>query len=114
MKQTLSEREVRIAKIDQIRSFGVVPYANKFDKVDGIGSLIDRFPQNIEEGHEHDFRDVNDVIAGPVEGVKTAGRLMLFRSHGKISFGRLQDESGQIQLMFHRDVTGIKGVSGDQ
>ncbi|NCQ81498.1 hypothetical protein GW750_01580 [bacterium] len=29
--------------------------------------------------------------------------MTLFRSHGKLSFGRLMDEHGDIQLMFHRD-----------
>jgi lysyl-tRNA synthetase class II len=35
--------------------------------------------------------------------ISTAGRLMLYRSHGKLAFAKLMDSTAQIQLMFHRD-----------
>lgn len=63
MSQTLSEREVRSQKVSQMKSYGVIPYANRFDKVDMIGDLLSRFPQNIDEGQGHDFRDINDIVA---------------------------------------------------
>lgn len=53
------------------------------------------------------FRDINDIIAGPRPSWQTAGRLTLFRAHGKLSFGRLMDESGEIQLMWHRDACAL-------
>lgn len=49
------------------------------------------------------LRDINDIIVNPQREVSTAGRLTLFRSHGKLSFGKLLDESGEIQIMIHRD-----------
>lgn len=49
------------------------------------------------------FRDVEEIIPAPKSDYKTAGRLTLFRSHGKLSFGKLLDESGEIQIMFHKD-----------
>lgn len=108
MHQTQSERDVRIAKVSQIASYAVIPYAQSFDKVDMIGDMLTHYPQHLTDDQHHDFRDINDIIAEPVEGIKTAGRLTLFRSHGKLSFGKLMDQSGEIQLMFHRDVTILK------
>jgi lysyl-tRNA synthetase class 2 len=58
------------------------------------------------------FRDINDIIPAPVVSVVTAGRLMLYRTHGKLSFGKLLDGTGQIQLMFHRDNCKIRTLSG--
>ncbi|USN57167.1 MAG: hypothetical protein H6766_01515 [Candidatus Peribacteria bacterium] len=97
-----------------MKSYGVIPYAQSFDKVEMIGDILTHYPQQIEEGQAHDFRDINDIVLDPIEGVKTAGRLTLFRSHGKLSFGKLMDESGEIQLMFHRDVTTIRMMKGDE
>jgi len=53
------------------------------------------------------FRDINDIIAGPRANISTAGRLMLYRTHGKLSFGKLMDESGEIQVMWHKDACGL-------
>jgi lysyl-tRNA synthetase class II len=35
--------------------------------------------------------------------VKTAGRVMLYRTHGKLAFAKLLDSTEEIQLMFHKD-----------
>jgi lysyl-tRNA synthetase class II len=35
--------------------------------------------------------------------VVTAGRLILYRSFGKLSFGTILDSTEKIQIMFHRD-----------
>jgi len=35
--------------------------------------------------------------------VATAGRVMLYRSHGKLAFAKILDSTEEIQLMFHRD-----------
>lgn len=39
---------------------------------------------------------------------------MLFRSHGKLSFGKLMDETGEIQIMFHRDHCFINKMESDK
>jgi len=43
--------------------------------------------------------------------VQTAGRLMLYRSHGKLAFAKLLDSTAQIQLMFHRE--NCKLITGE-
>ncbi len=35
--------------------------------------------------------------------VQSAGRVMLYRTHGKLAFAKLLDSTEQIQLMFHRE-----------
>ena len=95
----LSEYEVRKAKAVQLKEMGIIPYANKFDKKDSIEWL------NTRAGD--DFRDVETIIQWPQLHYKTAGRLTLYRTHGKLSFAKLLDESGEIQLMFHKDACHV-------
>lgn len=92
---TLSEREVRIQKIQKIKTMGVIPFAQSFKKTHLIKDIISNY-----ENNEH--RDINDIIENPVNQVKTAGRVTLYRSHGKIAFARILDSTEQIQLMFHK------------
>lgn len=92
----VGERETRIAKAKRMKDMGVIPYAQSFDKKDLISDIIKTY-----ETKEH--RDINDIIPNPVMQVKTAGRVMLYRSHGKLAFAKLLDSTDQIQLMFHRE-----------
>ncbi|HMT00752.1 MAG TPA: lysine--tRNA ligase [Candidatus Absconditabacterales bacterium] len=108
---TLSEREVRMSKREQIKNFGIFPYAQKFDKKTQIGALIEKYGAELTSDSSP-FRDIDQIISLSDKSIFTAGRLMLFRSHGKLSFGKLMDETGEIQLMFHRDNCGI--ISADE
>lgn len=90
------EREVRIGKVQKMKDMGVIPYAQSFSKKDMIGDII-------RTSEWKTFRDVNDIIPSPELQVTTAGRVMLYRSHGKLAFAKLLDSTGEIQLMFHRD-----------
>jgi len=96
VEQQLSERDVRIQKIDKIKAMWVIPFAQSFSKKNLISDII-------KDYENKEFRDINDIIVAPVKQVVTAGRLMLYRTHGKLAFARLLDSTEQIQLMFHRD-----------
>lgn len=109
-----SERDVRIQKAQDLRKMWINPYAAWFTKKDTLWQIVrDFWPQHIHKveskakiegkNDSQNFRDINDIIAHPQSTIQTAWRLTLFRSHGKLSFGRLMDEHGDIQLMFHRD-----------
>ena len=100
-----SERDVRIRKIQKMKTLGVIPYAQHFSKKDMIADIITTYENN-------NLRDVNDVIVGPESQVKTAGRVMLYRSHGKLAFAKLLDSTEQIQLMFHRDCCFLETGNG--
>lgn len=94
--QDLSEREVRIQKIQKMKDLWVKPYAQHFNKKDLIEDIIKQY-------WEKDFRDINDIIPNPEKQVVTAWRLILYRSFGKLSFWTIVDSTEKIQVMFHRD-----------
>jgi len=74
----------RLRKVKELREQKINPYAYKFDK-----------KQNAEECLKSNLG----------KGVKTAGRLMTKRELGKISFAKLQDSSGTIQIVLQEDKT---------
>lgn len=77
-------REERLKKIEKIREIGWDPYPSSFEKKNTIAEV------RLMEG----------------KCAKTAGRLMSFRTHGKIVFADLKDEFGKIQLFFKQEQLG--------
>ncbi|MEI7558334.1 MAG: hypothetical protein WCJ45_06065 [bacterium] len=104
-KDHQGERDVRIARAKKLKSMGILPYAQSFDKKHLIGDII-----KDQENAQH--RDINDIILSPVIQAETAGRIMLYRTHGKLAFAKLLDSTAEIQLMFHRD--NCKLIMNDQ
>ena len=88
---TLSEKEVRIQKTHKMKKMGIHPYAQSFQKKDLISDIIVQY-----EGQT--LRDSEEVVLNPQVQVQTAGRVMLYRSHGKLAFAKILDSSNQIQL----------------
>ena len=92
----LSEREVRIQKTQKLQAMGIHPYAQSFHKTHLIKDIIAIY-------NNQQLREIESIIEAPEVQVKTAGRVMLYRSHGKLAFAKILDSTEQIQLMFHRD-----------
>ena len=63
--QQLSERDVRIQKIEKMKTLGVVPFAQHFDKQQSIERIIAEY-----SGKE--MRAIEDIIPAPELQVKTA------------------------------------------
>ncbi len=76
------ERQDRLKKLELIKSLGMVPYADKFEKT-------------------HFVADARTAPAGT--NVATAGRIVLFRDMGKVTFAQLLDSSGKIQIVLKID-----------
>ncbi|MCC6534159.1 MAG: lysine--tRNA ligase [Burkholderiales bacterium] len=76
----------RRAKLKALRAAGPA-YPNDFLRAHFAADLIEKY-----DDHDRDALDLN-----PVQ-VLVAGRLMLRRTMGKLSFGDLQDMSGNIQI----------------
>ncbi len=74
-----NEENSRLEKLNKIKEFGIHPYPEKFDKKLMIKQCFDS-----EEGVK----------------VMTAGRVIMFRDMGKLTFGHVQDESGRMQFAF--------------
>ncbi|MDP2690894.1 MAG: lysine--tRNA ligase [bacterium] len=75
----------RLKKLEKIKALGVNPYPGKFNR---SHHLLDA--KASEEGTR----------------VQIAGRMMTFRDMGKITFAHLQDDSGQMQMVFRTDDLG--------
>ncbi|ANQ54284.1 lysyl-tRNA synthetase [Thermosipho sp. 1063] len=89
-------REQRIKEINQLRTEGVNPYPNKFDKT---------------HTSEMIKREFGDLKPGEVEEnafVSTAGRIMSLRKHGKSAFFHIKDFYGRIQAYIRKDIVGDK------
>jgi len=81
----LDERQVRQEKLEKIKSAGLNPYPEKFDKQNSLTQA-----KTLPEGTK----------------VKVAGRVMTKREMGKIAFCHLQDFSGKMQIVFKLDKIG--------
>ncbi|MBL7053787.1 lysine--tRNA ligase [Patescibacteria group bacterium] len=76
----------------------------KFIKLQVKG--IDPFPSKSSRTHKNKevFKKFNGLLKE--KSIVLAGRLILIRSHGKICFAQIKDDSGKFQICFQQDVLG--------
>jgi len=91
------QMRVRRAKLDRIRASGRDPYPAGFERTDTIAEVRKRFA-GLGQG------------AATGERVAVAGRVMLSRPGGKLSFARVRDGSGDIQIMISLDRSGEQAL----
>ncbi len=79
-------KQIRIQKLNSLRSMGIDPYGGRVTGVEPVG----------------------DVLAGFAEEKPafTAGRIMAMRDHGKVFFLDLMDQTGRMQLFFKEAILG--------
>ncbi|PIV90204.1 lysine--tRNA ligase [Candidatus Gracilibacteria bacterium CG17_big_fil_post_rev_8_21_14_2_50_48_13] len=99
----LQEREDRLATLAEIRARGVHPYPEKFQQTHHSIDCT-----NVSEDQ---LFDLEDLKARKPATYALAGRIMMQRAHGKLSFAILQDEPGRIQLAFMQDMLGEETYS---
>ena len=87
----------RRAKLDALRARGIA-YPNDF-RPDAFAADLQR---------EFDGCDAESIEAAQ-RRVRVAGRLVLKRVQGKVSFAQLQDMTGRIQLFVHQGTLGDAG-----
>jgi|GEM_PF-22073 Lysyl-tRNA synthetase (class II) len=92
-EQLRDQRALRLAKIEAMRAAGVEPYPVRFDVTSTAGKLRDEFG-DLEPGTSTETK------------VRIAGRVLLLRRQGKLSFATLQDRDGPIQLFVSSAVIG--------
>ena len=78
-------RTARLDKLDALRSAGVEPYPPRFVRDRTLAELRTEFGE-LDAGTETDAR------------VRVAGRLMLMREQGKLTFATIRDRDGEVQL----------------
>jgi lysyl-tRNA synthetase class 2 len=86
MSEEQSIRDIRLAKLEQMRALGCDPYKNeRFETTRSAQQMLDRF-----EGLEG-------------ESVKFAGRVVSYRLMGKAGFAHISDGDARIQAYFKKD-----------
>jgi lysyl-tRNA synthetase class 2 len=90
------EFERRFGKVEKLRAAGEDPYPVRFDRDRTIGELRAEFGE-LPAGEETDV------------AVRVAGRLVLIRRQGKLSFGELRDGTGEVQLFVSQAEIGPDG-----
>lgn len=102
--------QIRLSKLDYIRSMGINPYPHKFLVTHSLQEVIDQFESK-------QIGDSEKAESGQTPEISISGRLVLFRAMGKNAFAHLQGENFRIQVMINRDcsqVTGFKPISDHQ
>jgi lysyl-tRNA synthetase class 2 len=87
------ERARRLAKVDELRAAGADPYPVRFDRTHTAAELHERWG-GLDAGAETD------------DEVRVAGRVLLMRRQGKLTFATLRDGSGVVQLFVSRAELG--------
>src|SRR5258708_1136051 len=83
-------RQVRIQKLEELKKQGIDPYAITTKRTHTIGECLQKF----------------DKFSIEKKAVILAGRIRSVRTHGKLAFFDLEDESGKIQLLVREDAIG--------
>lgn len=85
--------EVRLAKVEALRSAGIEPFAPGFAVRDTVGAIFGSYgTMTVEQLQERP------------RAVAIAGRVMTNRPHGKAGFLHLQDGSGRLQVYVRQDL----------
>jgi len=93
LSELQDERARRLAKVEALRSQGRDPYPVRFDRTHTTAELHAAYG-GIDAGAEVD------------DTVRVAGRLMLIRRQGKLTFATVRDATGTVQLFVSRAVIG--------
>ncbi len=95
----LSEQErVRVAKMERLKSAGIEPYPVGYPRTDTIAAIRQRH---------------GDLAADTATGeqVGVTGRVMLYRTGGKLCFATIKDGTGEIQVMVSLARIGADGLA---
>src|SRR4051812_10631703 len=83
MTEVDENKSVRIKKLDALKARGVDAYGQRFIRSHSISQILTDFKEGLQ--------------------IVTAGRLMANRSHGKVHFMDLMDQTGRMQLFVKAD-----------
>jgi lysyl-tRNA synthetase class 2 len=93
LSEAQDERARRLAKVEAERERGRDPYPVRFDRTHTAAELHAAYDE-IDAGSETD-----DVV-------RVAGRILLVRRQGKLTFATVRDGTGTVQLFVSRGVLG--------
>ncbi len=91
------QMRIRREKLDRLRENGVDPYPVGYPRTTAIGPVREK----------HDGLEA-DVATG--DRVSVTGRVLLYRTGGKLCFATIRDDSGSIQIMLALDKVGAEAL----
>ncbi|MFR9731535.1 bifunctional lysylphosphatidylglycerol synthetase/lysine--tRNA ligase LysX [Saccharopolyspora sp. MS10] len=91
------QMRIRREKLDRLREAGVDPYPVGYPRTTSIGPVREK-----HEGLEP------DTPTG--DRVSVTGRVLLYRTGGKLCFATIRDDSGSIQIMLALDKVGAEAL----
>lgn len=83
-------KQARLEKLDRIKNAGINPYPSKSKRTITVEDALKNF----------------DTLSESKQIVFITGRLRTLREHGALSFADIEDQSGRLQLFFHKDALG--------
>ncbi|MBI1863937.1 lysine--tRNA ligase [Candidatus Woesebacteria bacterium] len=89
-------RQIRLEKLSKLKNLGINPYPSESKK---------EFPNS---------EIVNNFEKYESKNVSLTGRIMSWREHGNVIFGKLVDESGNIQIFIQKNELNLETNSKDQ
>jgi lysyl-tRNA synthetase class 2 len=94
MTEPIDERERRGAKVEALRSAGRDPYPVRFDRTLGLAAFRNRYDEELAPGEELDATE------------QVAGRILLLRRQGGLTFATIRDGTGMVQLFVSDQALG--------
>jgi lysyl-tRNA synthetase class 2 len=95
----VSEQErVRLAKLERLKAAGTDPYPVGYPRTDTLAEVKARFPELPP-----------DTPTG--ERVGITGRVMLYRTGGKLCFAKIKDGTDELQVMISLDRAGAQALA---
>ncbi len=88
------QRAQRLAKLEALRAAGRDPYPVRFDRTVTLAAFREQYDSELEAGKELDTTE------------RVAGRLLLIRRQGKLTFATLRDGTDSVQLFVSDDGLG--------
>ncbi len=90
MNDHLDQRQIRVAKLEELRKKGVEPYPYSFQNSHNLSEL---------------FADADSLVEDHSE-VSISGRLMALRGKGKAVFANIQAQHQRLQIYIRKDEVG--------
>ncbi len=85
-------RQVRIQKLEQLKKAGIDPYPVESTRTHTVGLALEQF----------------GTLSADKKEITLSGRVRSIRTHGKLTFGNLEDGTSSIQFMLRADSLGEK------
>ncbi|MCH4888326.1 lysine--tRNA ligase [Acidaminobacter sp. JC074] len=92
VRKLTEQEQIRVDKIEWLRSKGVDPFGHKFAPTHYSVALQEKYAETTKE-------ELEEMAVA----VKVAGRIMTKRGKGKAGFMHIQDNDGQIQIYLRQD-----------